>query len=208
MSIPSSARKVHLVDGRTSARPFVEAIVYRDYSPTQLEVIEALWGAARENAAAGGAAEGLAPLEHDHWDWRNKADSVRTGQHLLVAAECEGEPQGVMAVFRAPRRARLGDGHVVYVDYVETAPWNLKGMGAAPRFLGVGSVLLTEAVRLSLEMRLEGRVGLHSLPQAEGFYERCGMTRVGPDPTYYDLAYFEFTGQQAAAWLATTGGAQ
>jgi hypothetical protein len=102
--------------------------------------------------------------------------------------------------------ARLGDGQVVYIDYVESAPWNLKASAISPRFIGVGTVLIAEAVRLSLEMKLEGRIGLHSLPQAVGFYTRCGMSRVGPDPDYYDLPYFEYTDQQAADWLASIGG--
>jgi hypothetical protein len=110
-----------------------------------------------------------------------------------------------MAVLGTPRRARLGGGHVVYVDYVESAPWNLKGTVVSPRFLGVGTVLIAEAVRLSLEMGLGGRVGLHSLPQAEPFYARCRMTRVGPDPSYYDLTYFEHAGQEALDWLASLG---
>jgi hypothetical protein len=50
------------------------------------------------------------------------------------------------------------------------------------------------------------RVGLHSLTQAEDFYDaRCRMTKTGPDPDYYDLTYFEYTGQQAADWLASIG---
>src|SRR5437773_8751001 len=105
---------------------------------------------------------GLLPLEHSHWDWRNKADSV---------------------------------------DYLESAPWNLRCSSILPRLMGVGTVLIAEAVRLSLELGLEGRVGLHSLPQAEAFYKiRCGMTEFGADPGYFDLTYFEYNGQQATAW--------
>jgi hypothetical protein len=124
---------------------------------------------------------------------------------MLVAVECQGQPQGLMAVLRSPRRSRLGDGHVVYVDYVETAPWNLKSSNASPRFSGVGTCLLAEAVRLSFESGFGGRVGLHSLPQAEAFYTRCGMTQVGADPSYFDLVYFEYTAQQASDWLASIG---
>jgi hypothetical protein len=52
----------------------------------------------------------------------------------------------------------------------------------------------------------EGQIGLHSLPQAEGFYQnRCRMTRYPHDPNYYQLAYFEYTKEQAARWLAETG---
>jgi hypothetical protein len=46
-----------------------------------------------------------------------------------------------------------------------------------------------------------GRVGLHSLRQAEDFYARCGMTRIGPDPNYYDLTYFEYPDGMTAAQL-------
>ena len=69
-------------------------------------------------------------------------------------------------------------------------------------------MLIAEAVRLSMEMGLGGLVGLHSLPQAEAFYARCRMTRVGTDPFYYDLTYFEYTGQQASDWLASIGESQ
>ena len=74
-----------------------------------------------------------------------------------------------------------------------------------PRFFGVGAVLVAEAIYLSREEGCDGRVGLHSLPQAEGFYARCGMTRVGFDPDYYDLPYYEFTSQQATNWLVSIG---
>ena len=48
-----------------------------------------------------------------------------------------------------------------------------------------------------------GRVGLHSLEQAERFYqEGCRMMRIGTDPVYYRLAYFEYAKGAGAAWLA------
>ena len=206
MASPSSRRTIRLIDGRTRDRPLIPAEIYRDYPSSELDTIEMRWAEAREQAAVQGFAMGLAPLEHSHWDWRNKADSVEAGLHMLVAVECEGEPQGLMAVLRSPRRSPHSGEAVVYVDYLESAPWNLKGASAPPRFLGVGTVLIAEAIRLSLEIGLGGRVGLHSLPQAESFYrDRCGMTEFGADPGYYDLTYFEYAGQQATDWLAAIG---
>ncbi|MCI0378188.1 MAG: hypothetical protein L0215_11330 [Gemmataceae bacterium] len=205
MSFPSSRRIVKLIDGRAPDRTAVEAYVYRDYPSSELEVIESRWAEAREQSAKAGLAAGLAPLEHSHWDWRNKADSVEAGRHMLVAVECAGEPQGIMAVLRMPQPSKLSEEHLVYVDYVESAPWNLKVSDGSPRFLGVGTILIAESVRLSLEMGLGGRLGLHSLPQAEAFYRRCGMTCVGQDPAYYDLSYFEFVGRQATDWLTSIG---
>jgi hypothetical protein len=90
------------------------------------------------------------------------------------------------------------------VDYLEAAPWNLGQPGAEPRFKGVGLALLVDAARLSLESELAG-IGLHSLPQAEKFYVRCGLTRIGVDPDYYGLPYYEMNGQAAKAWLESLG---
>jgi hypothetical protein len=113
-----------------------------------------------------------------------------------------------MAVLSKPRKAELraDPGPILYVDYLETAPWNLKGLPQPPRFLGVGTVLIIEAVKLSEENGWRRRVGLHSLPQAERFYEtRCKMTRIGCDPYYLNLTYFEYTEEQATNWLKEVG---
>lgn len=113
---------------------------------------------------------------------------------------CQNRYQGLIAVLTKPRPSRLdpSSSPVLYVDYLEAAPWNLKDMTATPRFLGVGTRLIVEAVLLSREAGLSGRIGLHALPQAEDFYQtRCGMTRLGPDESYYDLPYFEYTELQA-----------
>ncbi len=206
MASPSSLRNIQLIDARSPGRPLISAQLYRDFPSVELESVEILWQDAREQAAAEGIAQGLAPLEHSHWDWRKKIDSVEEGHHMLVAVECESVVQGIMAVMRVPRHSEFSGKPVVYVDYVETASWNLKGAALSPRFLGVGTVLIAEAVRLSIETGLDGRIGLHSLPQAETFYEtRCRMTRFGQDADYYDLTYFEFVGHQAMEWLASIG---
>ena len=203
MNTPQAHRRVWLIDGHSAEQSGVLADLYRGLPAQVLDEIERMWAEAREAAALEREAAGLNPLEHDHWCWRNKAESVEEWRHMLVAIECEGRWQGAMAVARLPRSSRLGGGAVVYVDYLEAAPWNLKSPLAPAWFKGVGIALLADAVRLSNETGLDGRVGLHSLPQAEPFYTRCGMTRVGEDPDYYGLPYYEYTGPQAAEWLAS-----
>ena len=44
----------------------------------------------------------------------------------------------------------------------------------------------------SVDLGYGGRVGLHSLPEAEGFYQRQKMLEHGPDPEKDDLVYFEY----------------
>lgn len=205
MAETTNHRRVNLIDNRVAAKPLIQASVYRGFFPHQLEETEASWAEAREQAAVRGHASGLAPLEHSHWDWRSKADSVEAGYHMLVAVEVDDEIQGLMAVLRHPRVGRLGQGYVVYVDYLESAPWNLKSFVEVPRYIGVGTVLMAEAVRISVEAGFEGRVGLHSLPQAEGFYEKCKLTQLGTDPSYYDLVYYEYSGQHGIDWLTSIG---
>lgn len=202
-----SHRLVKLLDNRVPERPLISALLYRGLFAGVLDDAEASWAPARDALTEKRQDLGLARPEHAHWDWRTKADTVEAGQHVLVGIELEGIIQGLMAVLQHPRSARLGDRPLVYIDYLESAPWNIKGSAHnGPRFLGVGTVLIAEAVRISIDLGCDGRVGLHSLPQAEEFYEkRCKMTRVGADPGYYDLAYFEYPDDRGIRFLESIG---
>ena len=67
-----------------------------------------------------------------------------------------------------------------------------------PVYRNAGIQLLRAAVIRSRELGYRGRVGLHSLPRAEGFYERgCGMFAIGQDPRYNGLMYYELTPELA-----------
>ena len=165
--------------------------------------METAWSPARLGLAKALQASG-SDLESSHWNWKFKVERVERGELMLFAVECEGAIQGLMAIPSVPRSSLLTPGQsVVYVDYLETAPWNLQGPGGSRRFGGVGKVLMREAIELSERLGFGGRVGLHSLEQAERFYqEGCRMMRIGTDPVYYRLAYFEYAKGAGAAWLA------
>ena len=144
--------------------------------------------------------------QSSHWDWPAKAAQMRG---LLAfkgfSLVCDGLTQGLMRV-DLNRTARLPDQRgkpLVYIDYLEVAPWNRSELGQPPRYKGVGSALVTAAVELSGEEGFKGRLGLHALPQADRFYgETCGMTDLGPDPVYQNrMRYFEMTPEQAKAFL-------
>lgn len=140
-----------------------------------------------------------------HWNWAQKTAKV---QGLLAfrgfSVVAQGVTQGLTQVdltksAREPSQARKP---LVYVDYLEVAPWNRPEFGTKPRLRGVGTALITAAVVLSDEEGFKGRIGLHSLPQADDFYRcRCGMTDLGPDQNYQNLRYFEMTAEQALAFL-------
>ena len=141
--------------------------------------------------------------ENWHWDWRKKLDKIRG---LLafrsLALISENQVQGLMLLAMAGHSCRIPEQakkDLVYVDYLETAPWNRKAIVPQPRFGGVGTVMLRAAIEVSHEQDFRGRIGLHSLPAAEEFYgTACGMTDLGRDESYQGLRYFEMTAAQAA----------
>lgn len=202
-----SIRVIQLVDASAVGTPqaLVSAELHRSMTSEDLVSVEDSWMPVREKGFARALRDGRT-LEHRHWDWRRKIESLKSGRHQIISIRRHGQFEGLMAVLVEPRSSRLipGGDSVLYVDYLEAAPWNLKGMTDRPRYLGIGTRLIAEAVLISREMGLEGRVGLHALPQAEEFYlNRCGMMRFGHDEHYYDLPYFEYTVQGASRFLAS-----
>lgn len=197
------AASVYLID--TSSGELVPACLVSIGDEQFLTDIESVWGPIRRSAAARLGREGRA-VDHGHWDWRNKAARVRAGYYRLVGVWCDGGWQGLMAVVRDPRPSLLGDGQMLYVDYLETAPWNYRPFQNPPRYAAVGSLLIRCAIQMSLAEGVEGRIGLHSLEDAERFYEdKVGMTRAGPDPWYHNLVYFELTPEAAVRFLGPRG---
>jgi len=167
-------------------------VLHSDFPAARLDEVETAWSAVRATGAA----------EHAHWDWRNKAEPRVLRWFRVMAIEHEGV-QALMAVAREPLGSRLAIGErVVYVSVIEAAPWNVPLFTPTPRYTGCGSHLLGAAVRLSEELGCSGRVGLHSLPQAETFYSRSNMIRVGPDVEYGQLVYYEYKPADAAEFVA------
>ena len=143
--------------------------------------------------------------EHRHWDWRRKMEYYSPQlSYQSFALEYCGRTQGLMIV-NTTQRCRIPSQenmHLVYVEYLESAPWN---RGRTPTLKGIGTVLIAAAIQLSRDEGNRGRIGLHSLPQADTFYrDRCGMTDLGLDVAYspsFPLRYVEMTDSQAATYL-------
>ncbi len=139
-----------------------------------------------------------------HWNWAQKTVRV---QGLLAfrgfSIVAHGVTQGLAQIdlTRSGRELTQVGKPIVYVDYLEVAPWNRPGLGVPPRLRGVGSALITAAVALSVEEDFKGRIGLHSLPQADSFYCKIGMIDLGQDAAYQNLKYFEMTAECARAFL-------
>lgn len=142
------------------------------------------------------------PPEHFHWNWRDKAGHLDFMAFEALGILCEDRWQGALLIDKARHRARLPGQQgkpIVYLDYMETAPWNLAEYVPEPPLFGVGTVFLAAAVEISIEEEWGGRIGLHSLPNAEPFYRRRGLVGLERDPEKQLLTYFEADHEIASA---------
>ena len=196
----------------------VEAEVYDLLPLESLFDAEEQWctarvGVLRKLAAAGIHDRNQGRPESIHWSWADKAAScasrrLGTGEVRLFGIEAVGTWQCLSFCEATGHVTQLGvqARPLVYVEYIETAPWNwdIGPLNQVGRYRGCGVQLMELAVRWSLSIGCEGRVGLHALDQAESFYrDRCCMTNLGADATYADLLYFELSEDSALRFLRT-----
>ena len=193
-----------IIDRRTG-QP-VRASLITDLSAEDVNAVEEQWSGIHIAGAARLQIAGHAVPEHWHWDWRQKSAKLSLLAYRCFGIDCDNEMQGLMMTSTATHSARLEPDTgkpLVYIEYLETAPWNIRLMVEEPRYGGVGIRLFEAAVRFSQEEDFRGRVGLHALSQAQHFYAgTCGMTALGPDSRMQDLTYFELTHTQATQFLS------
>lgn len=184
---------------------YVQATLIDGIDKVEVEKAENLWRPLIQEAVKQMEAENH-PRErrpqHAHWDWRKKHQTVENIlAYQMLGVECDGEMQGLMLLKTAGQPSRLAGkkpNGLVYVCFIETAPWNSPLISQVPRYGQVGTVLLAAAIDISIDLGFKGRVGLHALPQAESWYAtRCEMTDLGLDAGHQNLRYFEMTPEQA-----------
>ena len=200
------SKNVPVYDNRQQR--YVDASLLENVDLVRIAKTSREWSIERKKNEEAILAAGLALPEHSHWDWELKAKQAEmfSGFQTLFAIECEGEIEGLMIVDFAMFLAKLPpdkEKSILYISYIETAPHNLY---EEPRhYKGIGYTLYRTAVQYSLDKQCEGRVGLHSLPQAEEFYgKRCQMTPLDKDPSHQNLRYFESTQEQSRHVLTVT----
>jgi len=176
---------------------------------------ETLWAPAKIQVAKAFLARSVAGEQWPqslHWNWAEKARGLKPyapgpfSSYRLFGLRAEAQWQGVLlgSCVAHPTRLSPGGQDLVYIDFVDSAPWNwaLPAIGQIPRFKGIGVQLVELAIRWSVDLGFRGRLGLHSLPQSEAFYRGpCGMTDLGADPKAHALHYFELDESQARVFL-------
>ena len=166
--------------------------VHMDWQPARLDALKNLRNQAKPWP------------ENWHWDWGTKADNLNFLAYRCFAVECEGRTQGLMMISTIGWRGRIDTRAakpVLYIEYIESAPWNLAALVESPQFSGVGVALMQAAIQVSVDEGFAGRIALHSLPQSQPFYRRY-MHDLDIDLSHAEkLCYFEMTEDQAKKFV-------
>ncbi len=199
---------------RRMDREFVPATLHTELLPANLALLEHEWRPCRD--AVRQKLE-QAKIPHDawpqslHWNWHTKEDYLKLLEVRCFGVQCDGQWQAAMMTRDATRFSQLRESKnkpLVYIEYLETAPWNwtVKPINQLGVFRGLGRLLFRQALVQSIQAGFVGRIGLHALPQAESFYVALGAKRVSFDKTKR-LPYYELGSDQAKELLDQEGGA-
>jgi hypothetical protein len=178
----------------------LEGQIIRPIAPEQASMISQTWQ------------PGLNGQEDGGWDWGalvlDYPDGQGWQQFAIVAA---GLYQGAAIVKEAAEmRSPANTGTVgSYLEYMATAPWNRldeRRRRIDTRFdraTPIGQLLMLGAIKVSLGLGHEGRLGWHSKIGAVPWYEKTfpGVWCGGPDATENGLPYYEIDAPVAAAFV-------
>ena len=169
----------------TGAGAFVPGVIC-EMTTAHLTQIETIWRA---------MLQALGQPDAD-WNWDYKLRlSMAEPRFEAYVVEVRELAQGVMLIETQWHRSQVeatNRPRLVYVEYLAAAPWNRREIEDPPDFVGTGRALMTFSRRRSAALGYEGRVGLHALPAAEGFYNKLSMPDYGADPDHDGLVYFEY----------------
>lgn len=191
----------------------VDATLHEGVTEEQIRVAQAEWEPIRKRAIEllykqGHSLEDLP--KHWGWDWTRKISRLGSPLSGFYGIECESKMQGLLEVAKEGYLAKLTPQKgkpIIYIKFIETAPWNNRILDPSPRFGGVGSRLMRVAIELSLAEDCKGRLGLHSLPgnkkdEPEWFYQHvCKMEPIETERDGEGLLYFEFSPEMAEKFL-------
>jgi len=137
------------------------------------------------------------------WDWLEYIARGRRLDGVLVLAVLSGTRlEGLLSLSTGASRLAEGS-ELVYVEHIATAPWNRDGLSDSPEIKGLGRLLMRTAIRVSVLLGYEGRVGLHSKPVSEAFYrDKLGLRDLGQEMVEDgEWVYFEASPEVARRML-------
>lgn len=139
------------------------------------------------------------------WPWREHIDRARReADHLALAIRRGADLEALISLRLGRGESQLSPGSdLVYIEYVGVAPSHLRPPIGRRVMSGLGSVLVLTTLQIATECGCDGRVGLHSKPDAEDFYRRLSFRELRYDQTEDGKwLYFEMVPEGARIALA------
>lgn len=175
---------------RRSNAQWEEAKIVADLELADLVRIEAIWQPERTRVLRAFLDAGI-PVEQIPrnvlWNWTAKEPLLKkySISGRLFGIDTVNDCEGLMFAISDLSHSRLESKHgipILYVSVLEVAPWNwnLSQIQQSSRYRAIGTLLFDVAMMWSFELGFQGRIGLHSLPDPEPFYQQLGMTDLGP----------------------------
>ena len=125
------------------------------------------------------------------WNWVNKIAHCSSKEYEWFYLIAEGKVQAVCIIYH-PKSSIIDGENIFYIDYIASAYWNRNRPGYKRRFSSAGTKLISFAVdHATAKLGYRPGFSLHSLPTAEAYYRRIGMTPYECDPQKENLRYFE-----------------
>lgn len=95
-----------LVDVTQQPYSLVPATIVPDFSSDRLEDVERIWSPFRDRLREELAKQGIT-IEHGHWNWKNKQESIIGRRCQFIAVESMNSVQGLAAVLMAGQLSQI-----------------------------------------------------------------------------------------------------
>lgn len=122
-------------------------------------------------------------VSSESWDKRLDIKQYLQYQHIyeVYVLESNSIAQGLIILRTIEAISRLEPiKNVLYIKVLVVAPWNRPSQSTRS-YKGVGTVLLLFSILHSINLGFKGRIALHSMKEAEGFYQQLPFIQVGSD---------------------------
>ena len=140
-------------------------------------------------------------LEDYHWNWSKKALFCSSSGYDWFFLKTSDGIQSVCLTFH-PKESVFQSINIFYIKYLSSAPWNRKSSLHERKYRGVGKEIIKQILLYFLKKYHYGYgFSLHSLPQAQNFYEKIGMINF---PEYNDengLFFYEMNKENTILFL-------
>lgn len=141
-------------------------------------------------------------VEDGHWKWLDKAIFLKSPEYQWYFIKTDDDIEGACLTYH-PKDSFLSKEKIFYIEFIAVAPWNRKNPMEKKRYNNIGSLLLRAVTNYSVNnLGLTYQFGLHSLPQAVGFYKKIGMVHC-QEADKDQLCYFEIDKQHSINFVGS-----